>query len=121
MKARLFCLFSRWNGGVPVPSNPRFQRDPDCPYTLCWDPLPRAPLLHCTSCASHTAGCRHEAAFLHPHALQHGLRVLAVNRPGVGRSSYDPGTCPVRQGGSHARPRFSLVINTARRAFLGSS
>ncbi|KAG2434135.1 hypothetical protein HXX76_007862 [Chlamydomonas incerta] len=32
-------------------------------------------------------GSRHEAAFLHPHAEKHGLRVLAINRPGVGRSS----------------------------------
>ncbi|GLI68050.1 hypothetical protein VaNZ11_012345, partial [Volvox africanus] len=34
--------------------------------------------------------CRHEAAFLHPHALDLGLRVLAINRPGVGRTSFDP-------------------------------
>ncbi|PNW72308.1 hypothetical protein CHLRE_16g673553v5 [Chlamydomonas reinhardtii] len=33
---------------------------------------------------------RHEAAFLHPHAERHDLRVLAINRPGVGRSSLPP-------------------------------
>eukprot|EP00198_Chlamydomonas_reinhardtii_P006588 XP_001695924.1 predicted protein [Chlamydomonas reinhardtii] len=35
-------------------------------------------------------GSRHEAAFLHPHAERHDLRVLAINRPGVGRSSLPP-------------------------------
>lgn len=36
-------------------------------------------------------GCRHEAAFLHHHAAEAGLRVLAINRPGVGASTADPG------------------------------
>ncbi|PNH12839.1 hypothetical protein TSOC_000176 [Tetrabaena socialis] len=32
---------------------------------------------------------RHEAAFLHPHALELGLSLVAINRPGVGRSTLD--------------------------------
>ncbi|EFJ49421.1 hypothetical protein VOLCADRAFT_104310 [Volvox carteri f. nagariensis] len=31
--------------------------------------------------------CRHEAAMLQPHALQLGLRLLAINRPGIGRTT----------------------------------
>ncbi|GLC47860.1 hypothetical protein PLESTB_000033300 [Pleodorina starrii] len=33
--------------------------------------------------------CRHEGAFLHPLGQELQLRILAVNRPGVGRSSFD--------------------------------
>src|SRR5262245_43416621 len=33
-------------------------------------------------------GSHHQARFAHPAAARHGVRLLAVNRPGVGRSTY---------------------------------
>ena len=49
-------------------------------------------------------GCRHEAAFLEPHARDNQLRVVAVNRPGVGESTYNPGAQHGPAHGEAGRP-----------------
>lgn len=48
------------------------------------------PLFHCHSQGS----SRLEAASFHKDAKQAGFRIIAIDRPGIGLSDFDPNTCP---------------------------
>lgn len=80
--------------GVPLRSNPRGSAstaadaaDAAGSHAAVEDAIPQRPrpILHLHGFAS----SRLEAGLLHADALHHGLSIVAVDRPGAGRSSFN--------------------------------